>query len=346
MRIRERDEDGRWRMEDGRWNGGGPTVGDTEVRVGRSATRSKKSGVVRAGAVWPNLGLVCLSSTDECRYRAITRSRFLSLEAGERRGVLRELYWDNLRRLHWTLGFCARRGIRLYRVTSGLFPMSDEPLGAAVLGEMTANLSAVGRRAERLGIRILAHPDQFVVLNSENPKVVETSRRIMEKHARAFDLMGLPRSPWAALILHGGKAGRAQALIDEIATLPEGVRSRLCLENDEYAYSAGEILEVCRAAGVPMIFDNLHHAIKERIGDYGEASFARFVKAARATWRPHPDWQIVHLSNGAGSVLDRNHSEYITDVPPAYAGVRWIEVEARGKELAIADLRGKWGPKS
>jgi UV DNA damage endonuclease len=293
-----------------------------------------------------NLGLVCLSYTDECRYRTITRSRYLALPAGERKGVLRELYWDNLRRLHWTLGFCARRGIRLYRVTSGLFPMSDEAVGEDVLGEMAANLSGIGRRAERLGIRILNHPDQFVVLNSEKPKVVETSRRIMEKHARAFDLMGLPRSPWAALILHGGKAGRARELIAEIASLPEGIRQRLCLENDEYAYSAGEILEICREAGVPMIFDNLHHAIHEKIGDYADPSFDTFVRAARETWRPHPEWQIVHLSNGAASFLDRNHGEYITDVPPAYAGVEWIEVEARGKELAIAALRGRWGARN
>lgn len=313
------------------------------MRVGRSGVRSTEASGVRKNEGAPNLGLVCLSYGDECRYRTITRSRYLALPAGERKGVLRELYWDNLRRLHWTLGFCARRGIRLYRVTSGMFPMSDERLGEEVLGEMAANLSAIGRRAERLGIRILNHPDQFVVLNSENPKVVETSRRIMEKHARAFDLMGLPCSPWSALILHGGKAGRARELIDEIASLPECIRKRLCLENDEYAYSAQEILEICRRARVPMIFDNLHHAIREKIEDYAHPSFAEFVAAAREMWRPHPDWQIVHLSNGAASVLDRNHSEYITDVPPAYAGVEWIEVEARGKELAIADLQKRLG---
>jgi UV DNA damage endonuclease len=313
-----------------------------ENGVGSAA--SKRESVREASAVEPpHLGLVCLSFTEECRYRTITRSRYLGLPAGERKGVLRELYWDNLRRLHWTLGFCARRGIRLYRVTSGLFPMSDEPLGDEVLGEMAASLSAIGRRAERLGIRVLNHPDQFVVLNSENPKVVQTSRKILEKHGRSFDLMGLPCSPWSAMILHGGKSGRARELIAEIATLPECIRKRLCLENDEYSYSAAEILEICRAAGVPMIFDNLHHAIKEKISDYGHPSFAEFVAAARETWRPRPEWQIVHLSNGNESVLDRNHSQYITDVPPAYAGVEWIEVEARGKELAIEELRKRMG---
>ena len=42
---------------------------------------------------------------------------------------LRSIYWDNVQRLHWTLGYCARRNIKLYRATSALFPMSDEPHG-------------------------------------------------------------------------------------------------------------------------------------------------------------------------------------------------------------------------
>jgi UV DNA damage endonuclease len=141
------------------------------------------------------------------------------------------------------------------------------------------------------------------------------------------------------MILHGGKAGRADRLVEQVQSLPPNVRNRLCLENDEYAYSAAEIADVCRRTGVPMIFDNLHHAIKEQIDDYAHPTFAEFIDAARQTWRPHEDWQIVHLSNGNASTLDRNHSEHITSVPPAYANVPWIEVEARGKELAIERLR-------
>jgi len=185
------------------------------------------------------------------------------------------------------------------------------------------------------------HPDQFVVLNSENPKVVATSRKIMEKHALVFDLMGLPQSPWAAMILHGGKSGRADQLVAEIASLPPSIRNRLCLENDGYAYSSAEILDICKRAGVPMIFDNLHHAIKEKIDTYSDPTFAHCVKASRKTWAPHEDWQIVHLSNGKESFLDRTHSDYIADLPPACKSVQWIEVEARGKELAIARLRAE-----
>jgi len=39
--------------------------------------------------------------------------------------------------------------------------------------------------------------------------------------------------------------------------------------------------------------------------------------------------------------LDRNHSESITEFPPCFKNAPWIEVEARGKERAIAALLEK-----
>jgi UV DNA damage endonuclease len=284
------------------------------------------------------LGLVCMPFGPGVRFRTITRTRYLSLAKVERERALLAVYWDNLGRLHQMLTFCSRLGIRLYRMPSSLFPMSDEPLGTGLLNGMAANLSSVGRRAERLGIRILIHPDQFCVLSSESPAVVRTGVTILTKHALSMDLMGLPRSPWASILIHGGKAGRSDQLVQQIAKLPENVRQRLCLENDEYSYSAGDILDCCRRAGVPMIFDNHHHAIKERLARYDDPDLARVVADARATW-PDPAWQVVHLSNGRAGFLDREHSDLIEQVPPAYRGVHWIEVEAKGKEAAIAGLR-------
>jgi UV DNA damage endonuclease len=289
----------------------------------------------------PELGLVCLSSDEQCRFRTITRSRYLSLPEDERLKQLQALYWDNVQRLHWTLGYCARRNIRLYRATSGLFPMSDEPAGEAILRGMAGNLSSIGRRAKRLGIRVVLHPDQFVVLNSETEKTRATSRMILEKHALAFDLMGLPRSPWSLMNIHGGKAGRSVELIEAIKALPKNVRSRLTLENDEYSFGAADILDVCRRTGVPMLFDCHHHVIKEGLSDYDHPSVAKYTRLARDTW-PKPQWQVCHVSNGDAAFLDRYHSQHITMIPKAFRDVPWIEVEARGKELAIAGLRQTW----
>lgn len=288
----------------------------------------------------PALGLVCVTASDACRYRAITRTRYLSLSRSQQEGELRRLYWDNLGRLHTTLGFCDRHDIRLYRMPSGLFPMSDESVGERMLRSMAANLSSVGRRAERLKIRVVNHPDQFVVLNSESPKVVINSRIILQKEALAMDLLGLQQTPWNMLLIHCGKSGRSQQLVEEIKSLPQSVRGRLCLENDELAYGAEETLRVCQAAGVPMVFDCHHHAIHDKLSDYEHPSLAHYTAAAEETW-PDKSWQVVHVSNGATAFHDRAHSEMISSMPPAFARVPWIEVEARGKELAIAALRAE-----
>lgn len=293
----------------------------------------------------PELGLVCLSSDEQCRFRAITRTRYLSLPDEQREKDLHAIYWDNVQRLHFTLGYCARRNIRLYRATSALFPMSDEAAGDATLRGMAAMLASVGRRAKALGIRVVLHPDQFVVLNSESEKTRAVSRLILDKHALAFDLMGLPQTTWSLMNVHGGKAGRGDELVAIIKDLPKNVRSRLTLENDEYSYGAEEIVDICGRAKVPMVFDCHHHVIKENLDSYDHPSVAKYTKLAAATW-PKPDWQVVHVSNGETAFLDRYHSLHITMIPKAFRQVPWIEVEARGKELAISGLRENWPKRS
>ncbi|MEP0868784.1 UV DNA damage repair endonuclease UvsE [Trichocoleus desertorum AS-A10] len=289
----------------------------------------------------PKLGLVCITSTNQVRYRALTRKRLLQLELSEQERVLRALYADNLQRLNLAIDFCLEQGIRLYRLTSALFPFADEPIGEGILLEFQATLQATGDRAQAAGIRLVIHPDQFVVLSSDKPEVIENSIKILRTQAQIFDLLGLPRSPWAMMEIHGGKGDRAERLIRVIRDLPDGIRCRLALENDEYAYSAAEILAVCQAAEVPMVFDAHHHVIHEKLESYEHPSVAEMVLAARGTW-PFPEWQLVHISNGCDAFGDPHHSDLITVMPSSYREVPWIEVEAKLKEQAIAKLREEW----
>jgi UV DNA damage endonuclease len=289
----------------------------------------------------PRLGLVCITHSDEVRYRTVTRKRLLQFDAGEQQRMLRDIYAANLARLNGALDFCAARGLSLYRMTSNLFPFADDEAGSDVLEEFAEELKRTGGRAGELGIRLVLHPDQFVVLSSDSPQVIANSVKILEAHARVMDLLGLPRSPWALVEIHGGKGGRSDRLVEQIGLLPVGVRSRIAFENDEYIYSAAEILEVCRRAGVPMVFDAHHHVVHEGLDSYDHPSVSEMVEAARTTW-PNPDWQLVHISNGRTSFCDRYHSDLVSSMPAAYRRVPWIEVEAKHKELAIERLTTDW----
>jgi UV DNA damage endonuclease len=275
------------------------------------------------------------------RYRTVTRKRLLTFDAAEQRRVLRELYAANLERLNRAIDFCRASDLSLYRITSGLFPFADDPAGEDLLEEFRDEARRTGERANALGLRLILHPDQFVVLSSDSPEVVSNSVKILRTHARVLDLLAQPRSAWAAVEIHGGKSGRPERLAAVIRGLPEEVRSRLVLENDEYAYSAAEILEVCRAAGVPMVFDAHHHVCREKLSSYDDPSVAHFLAAARETW-PEPAWQLTHISNGRTAFNDRHHSDLITEMPEAYRRAPWIEVEAKHKELAIEKLRSEW----
>ncbi|HEX8150615.1 MAG TPA: UV DNA damage repair endonuclease UvsE [Pyrinomonadaceae bacterium] len=291
----------------------------------------------------PRLGLVCITHSDEVRYRTVTRKRLLQFDAGERKRMLRDLYAANLARLNGALDFCAGRGLRLYRMTSNLFPFADDEAGSDVLEEFAGGLKTTGARADELGIRLVLHPDQFVVLSSDSPQTVANSVKILESHARVMDMLGRPRSPWALIEIHGGKGGRADRLVEQVGLLPEGVRSRVAFENDEYIYSAAEILEVCRRARVPMVFDAHHHVVHEGLDSYDHPSVAEMVEAARTTW-PNPEWQLAHISNGRESFRDRHHSDLVESMPAAYRRVPWIEVEAKHKELAVERLAADWLP--
>ena len=294
-------------------------------------------------SVTPKFGLVCITASKQVRYRTVTRKRLLQLSEFEQEEILRNLYCENLQRLNQAIDFCLATEINLYRLTSNLFPFADTDLGKRILNEFNEKLLQTGERAISAGIRLVVHPDQFVVLSSDSPEVVANSIKILQMHAMIMDKLGLPRSPWAMIEIHGGKSDRSERLVEVIRSLPEEIRSRLALENDEYAYSAEEILDVCRQAGVPMVFDAHHHIIHEGLDSYDDPSVAQMQAAASTTW-PVREWQLVHISNGSEAFRDRHHSDLITVMPSAYCNAPWIEVEAKLKEEAIAKLREEWLP--
>ncbi|MGL4610774.1 MAG: UV damage endonuclease UvsE [Trueperaceae bacterium] len=291
----------------------------------------------------PIFGLVCITHSDTIRYRTITRTHYLKFDEAQRRERLAELYSYNLQKLFEALEFCAVQKIYLYRTTANLFPMSDwnDGIGQELLHELQPLMVGFAARAKALGIRVIVHPEQFVVLSSESKTVRDNSVSILAHQASIFDALGLPRSSWAAINIHGGKRGRSGELIEVVRDLPPEIKGRLTFENDEYAYSAPEILDVCERSDVPMVFDAHHHVIHETLDSMEDSSVTKFTHLARQTWQPH-DWQIVHLSNGRTKPRDPKHSDTIITIPGGYREVRWIEVEAKHKEQAIRDAQTCW----
>ena len=295
----------------------------------------------KAKRISNNLGLVCITNSESVRYKRTTRKRLLSLSESEQVDLLRTLYAANAEVLENAVEFCLANNIRLYRISSDIFQFSDEPFGREILSELAGRLKAVGERALENGVRLVSHPDQFVVLSSDSADVIANSVKIMDMHGNTMDLLSQPRSEWATMTIHGGKGDRSDRLVDSIKKLPDAVRSRIGFENDEYAYSSAQILDVCRRAGVPMVFDAHHHVCREKLHSFDDPSVADAFWAARETWK-EPANQLVHISNGRTHFNDRAHSDLIVAMPAVYRFAPWIEVEAKHKELAIGKLTDEW----
>jgi UV DNA damage endonuclease len=139
-----------------------------------------------------NLGLVCITHTEDVRYKTVTRKRLLSFDEAAQAEMLRALYAENIVRLGRAVEFCRASGINLYRMTSALFPFSDEPAGAAILEEFSEDLKTIGTGALAAGLRLVLHPDQYVVLSSDSESVVANSVKILKMHAKTMDLLGQP----------------------------------------------------------------------------------------------------------------------------------------------------------
>ena len=162
------------------------------------------------------------------------------------------------------LDYLAAQNIRMYRMSSDIAPYAthpDMPQFHRQIRECRRELRALGRRARELDLRLSFHPSQFIVLNSPNPDLVQKSIADLAAQSEMLDRMEL--GPAAVVVVHAGgtygdvKSGR-ERWVATYRKLPAAIRRRLVLENDDARYSAGDVLKIHRATGVPLIFDHQH----------------------------------------------------------------------------------------
>lgn len=186
-----------------------------------------------------------------------------------------------------------RRDIRMYRMSSDLAPYAthpDMPQFHGMVAESDAELAAFGAKARRLGMRLSFHPSQFIVLNSPDPGLVTKSVADLASQAEMLDRMGL--GPEAVLVIHvGGLYGdRAEARARWVETweriLPEHVKRRLVLENDDLRFDAADVLWIHERTGVRLIFDYQHFWCLNLEGLEITDTFGRFMRSWPEGVRP------------------------------------------------------------
>ena len=188
------------------------------------------------------LGYACINMT--LAKQGISCNRSMIRRTFDSKGVAyaSELILENLRNLTKIVSWNNQHGIKVYRMSSNMFPwMSEYEFTDLPDYDKICNLlKGIGKLAMDNGQRLSFHPGQFCVLASPNEEVVLNAMNELDKSAQIMDLMGLPESRMAKINIHvGGAYGDKKAALDRFCKnflrLQPSAQARLTVENDDKA---------------------------------------------------------------------------------------------------------------
>jgi UV DNA damage endonuclease len=289
------------------------------------------------------LGLCCMFAEAPINFRTTTATAMSRRSRDESLANLSSLCLSNAVSLLKALEYCKANGIGCFRVLSQILPLKTHPscgyrLEELPYGERIVKAFKVCREFARANyLRLSFHPDQFVVLNSPRPEVVTSSLAELEYQAEVAEWVGAD-----VVNIHGGGAygDKLKAMEDfrrNLARLSVRARKLLTVENDDKIFTPSDLLPMCQAEGVPLVYDVHHHrCLKDGL------TVEEATQAALATWNREP---MMHLSSpieGWTGPKPERHHDYIdvTDFPACWLGqTLTVEVEAKAKELAVLKLK-------
>ena len=208
--------------------------------------------------------------------------------------------------------------------------------------ELKILFKTIGKLIEVNQIRVTFHPGPFNVLPSPNENVIQNTIKDLTIHSEIFNLIGVSDSVYNKINIHcNGVYGDKKSAMDRFCSnfnrLPDGVKNRLTIENDdkETMYSVKDLMYIHEKIGIPIVFDYHHH--KFCTGGLNEKEA---LLLALSTW-PKNIKPVVHYSESKSehekspNIKKQAHSDFIKKLPNLYGNDVDVMVEAKSKELSI-----------
>lgn len=287
------------------------------------------------------LGYACINTV--LRAENIYTNRTLRLATLKEKGVeyAKELGLLNIKDLVPIIQWNEDNGIKFMRLSSTVFPFASDVVYGYSLKYAERELKAAGDLAQKYGHRLTVHPGQYNVLCSPNENIVKKSHLDLSYHAEMLDLMGVGKD--GVMIIHmGGVYGDKPAAIarfeKNFMELPQHVRDRLVLENDEIMYSVEELLPTCKKLKIPLVMDWHHDRLRQ-----SALPVQSYLAEIDAIWKERGIRPKQHYSESAkGHPNPRTHSDYILRLPPCAADMD-LMIEAKMKEQTVLRICKKYG---
>lgn len=241
-------------------------------------------------------------------------------------------------------------GINFMRLSSEMFPFaSHEEHGYSLAPFASDVLAEAGAVAAELGQRLTTHPGQFTQIGSPRKEVVAAAVRDLKYHDEMLSLLKMPEQMDrdAVMILHmGGVYGDKEATLDRFrenyAKLPDGVKRRLVLENDDVSWSVHDLLPICEELDIPLVLDFHHHNIVfDSSMREGTKDIIGLFDRISKTWKRKGITQKMHYSEPTRAAVTprerRKHSARVKTLPPCPNDMD-LMIEAKDKEQAVFEL--------
>jgi len=250
------------------------------------------------------IGYACLNYSLGCqanktfRLASYTDQRFI--ETAE----------NNLNCLQRILEFNAEHDLMFFRISSEIFPFaSHDVLNVDWQKHFRLKLADIGAFIRKHKMRISMHPDQFVLINSPRSQVVEAGIKDLVWHAQLLDTLGLEETAKVQIHVGGVYGDREKAMasfVENYRKLPDFVRRRLVIENDDKCFALLDCLKIYEMVGIPLIFDNFHHQCL----NHGEP-LADAIKAAARTWARKDGVMMTDFSSQQTGAVKGKHADTI-----------------------------------
>ena len=281
----------------------------------------------------------------------ITTGRSMIRRTFDSRGVsyASEKTLDNCKDLERIVSWNILNDYHFFRITSNLAPWKSEYDWDDMpdIEQIRKHLHSTGVMSKTHNLRLTSHPGPFNVLTSPHPHVVTNCVRDLTDHGDVFDMIGLGRTPYNKINIHiggayGDKESAMKRFCENFELLPDSVKSRLTVENDDRAsmYSVKDLYYgVYKRIGIPIVFDYHHHKFCS-----GDMSEQEALEMAISTW-PSDITPAVHYSESRreekldDTIRVQAHSDYIYNEIDTYGHDIDIMVEAKRKELAVQKYR-------
>ena len=176
------------------------------------------------------LGLCCVFKEHPVKFRRSTAKFLSQLSEEERKVRLARLCSNNAESLMKALEYCHENNIGSFRINSQILPLKTHPEIGYEIDELPGALKIVdafkacGAYSLKHDIRTTFHPDQFIVLSSNRPEVIERSILDLEYQTQVAEWVNADVINIHAGGTYGDKRLALSRLAETIKTLSDPVR--------------------------------------------------------------------------------------------------------------------------